>query len=77
MEKYKNTPPKGLMNAIWGGCFDYQDFDKEVLNETVRDRIYNTWQTLHLVMKKHIEADREGFIKMITETESDIERGTE
>ena len=30
-EKYKNIPPKDIMNAIHGGCFDYKDMDKKVL----------------------------------------------
>lgn len=38
--KYTNIPPKDVQNAIWGSCFDYEDFDNLVGGMTVRDRIY-------------------------------------
>ena len=47
--KYKNIPPKDIQNAIWGSCFGYEYFYKEVDGKTIRDRIYNTWQRIHLI----------------------------
>ncbi len=73
MEKYKNIPPKDIQNAIWGQCFDYKDFDEEVLGEPVRDRVYGAWQHIHLVIKGWIEADQENFLNWIKENQPDIE----
>jgi hypothetical protein len=66
-EEYKNIPPKDIQNAIWGACFDYNDFDDKVLNETVRDRIYDCWNRMHHIIKSHPE----WFIDYVTQNEPD------
>jgi len=65
MKTYDNPPPKEIMNAIWGSCFDYKDFDAKVLDETVGDRIYDCWQRLHKCMGDWIEADEKQFMDYI------------
>jgi hypothetical protein len=68
-EKYTNIPPKDIQNAIWGGCFGYEDFDTEIDidgdKETVRDRIYDGWNRIHQVLQGWIKADKEGFIDYV------------
>lgn len=68
-DKYSNIPPKDIQNAIWGGCFGYEDFDTVVDidgdKETVRDRIYSGWNRIHLVLQSWIRANQEGFIDYI------------
>jgi len=49
--EYPNTPPKGIQNAIWGACFQYQDFDTIVEGVSVRDRIYDCWNRIHFSIK--------------------------
>ncbi len=57
LKEYPNIPPKDIQGQIWGACFDYKDFDKKVLGEPVRDRIYKAWNGMHLVIKTWIEAE--------------------
>lgn len=71
-EKYKNIPPKDIMNAIHGGCFDYKDMDKFLLGESIQDRIYYTWNITHHIIKKWIEADEKGFLDYIKNNTPDI-----
>lgn len=71
-EKYRNIPPKDIMNAIWGGCFDYKDFDKKVMGEPIRDRIYDAWQRIHQVVKGWIDADEKSFLNYIRKNEPDL-----
>lgn len=66
-KEYKNQPPKDITNAIWGACFDYNDFDTVVDGQPIRDRIYECWQRIHQVMAGWHKADPDGFIKMISE----------
>jgi len=69
---YNNVPPKEIMNVIWGNCFDYKDFDKVVNKETVRNRIYSTWQGLHYLIDKWITADEKGFLDYIKNNKPDL-----
>ena len=61
---YTNIPPKEIMNAIWSG-FDYKDFNKKILNEPIRDRIYNIWQRIHQCINGWIVEDKEDFLMYI------------
>ncbi len=70
-EKYKNIPPKDIMNAIWGGAFDYKNFDKKVMDMTVRNRVYISWQMIHGVIKGWIDADEKGFLDYMRTHEPD------
>jgi len=51
-KQYTNPPPNDIASIIRGACFDYADMDDVVLNETVRDRVYNCWQQLHMLLKQ-------------------------
>ncbi len=46
-----NVPPKEIQNAIWGSCFDYEDFDTDSNGTSVQNRIYECWQTIHTLLK--------------------------
>ena len=70
--KYKNIPPKDIANAIHGGCFDYKNMDKKVLGENIQDRIYYTWNIMHLIMKRWIESDEQDFLNYIKNNEPDV-----
>ena len=45
-----NIPPKDIQNILWS-MFDYEDFDTIILGESIRDRIYNCWQVLEILLK--------------------------
>ena len=47
-EKYSNVPPKEILSAIRGACFDYADWDKDI----VQGRVYECWQRLHYILKQ-------------------------
>jgi hypothetical protein len=64
-KNYNNPPPKAIMNAIWGSCFDYKDFNKKIMNESIQDRIYNTWQVLQEVLNRWVSTDETDFLKYI------------
>lgn len=70
--EYKNVPPKDIQNILWG-MLEYRDFD-EVLWEnehgkhTVRDAVYNAWQSMHSLIKKHPKS----FIDFIERNEPDM-----
>jgi hypothetical protein len=70
--EYNNIPPKDIMNAIWGRCFDYKDFDDKILDKKIRDRIYDTWQIIHLCMYDWINENQDGFINYIKENKPDL-----
>jgi hypothetical protein len=69
-DKYINIPPKDIQNAIWGTCFDYKDFNTEVSGQTVRERIYQCWNTIHLIVKDN----QDWFIKYVKENNPDNRR---
>lgn len=50
---YSNQPPKEVVSAIHGACFDYKDLNDVVDGTTVRDRIYDCWETLKQVGMKY------------------------
>lgn len=73
MGDYKNQPPKEIRNAIWM-ALDYKDFDT-VLHDshgeyTVGDAVYDTWQTIHHIIKN----EPEWFMKWIKEHEPEMSR---
>lgn len=68
-EQYKNVPPKEILNAIWGSCFDYEDFDTDSNGIDVRDRIYECWQKLHEILKRNPE----DYTQWVANHEPDIE----
>lgn len=76
-KSYNNVPPKGIQNAIWGGCFDYKDFNKMVNGMTIRDRIYEAWNHIHLGIKQWIEADEKDFLDYIKNHTPDINQNTD
>lgn len=53
---YPNIPPKDIQNILWS-MFDYEDFDTIILGESIRDRIYNCWQVLELILKSRNKMD--------------------
>jgi hypothetical protein len=71
---YDNLPPKDIMNAIWGTCFDYKDFDNVISDETVRDRIYDAWQRIHQCINDWIKADEKDFLDYIRKNTPDLRR---
>lgn len=68
-KEYKNIPPKDIQNAIWGSCFDYKDFDEIVDGKTIRDRIYECWNRMHLILKND---DQGWFIDYVQNSETDL-----
>ena len=73
-KEYSNIPPKDIMNAIWGACFDYKDFNDKILNETIRDRIYDSWQRIHQCINGWIIADEKNFLDYIKQNKPDLEQ---
>ena len=67
-EEYKNIPPKEIQNAIWGSCFDYEDFDTDSNGTDIRDRVYACWQILHIILKK----DPDYFVEWVKNNEPDM-----
>lgn len=66
---YSNVPPKEIQNAIWGSCFDYENFDTDINGTDVRDRIYECWQKLHEALKRNPE----DYAEWVANHEPDIE----
>ena len=73
-KEYKNIPPKEIMNAMWGACFDYKDFEEKILDETIRDRVYDAWQRIHQCIDGWINADEKNFLDYIKQNKPDLEQ---
>lgn len=67
--KYGNVPPKEIQNAIWGSCFDYEDFNTDSNGTDVRDRIYQCWQIIH----QELKTNPEWYAQWVANHEPDIE----
>lgn len=68
-EQYKNIPPKEIQNAIWGACFEYADWDKDISGTDVQERVYECWQRLHYILKQSPDY----YASWIRNNEPDIE----
>jgi len=73
-KEYKNIPPKEIMNAIWGACFDYKDFEEKILDETIQNRVYDAWQRIHQCIDGWIKADKKNFLDYIKQNKPDLEQ---
>ena len=48
-----------------------KDFDKKVMGTKIRERVYEAWNGLHMVIKAWIEADEKSFIDYIKNNKVD------
>ena len=70
---YSNVPPKDIAGQIHGECFDYKDFDKKVMGIKIRERVYSTWNGIHMVIKAWIDSEggEQDFLNYIRKNEVD------